>query len=95
MDLRGLIARRIEAGESAERVDAELLAGVPGLSEEPVPPCGSTHGIWLGRRGGRRWAAAASSARRPRTGACFGASRPEPVTDSLARREWLGRATGG
>jgi hypothetical protein len=34
MDLRGLIARRIEAGESAERVDAELLAGVPGLSEE-------------------------------------------------------------
>jgi hypothetical protein len=34
MDLRDLIARRIEAGESPDRVDAELLASLPALSDE-------------------------------------------------------------
>jgi hypothetical protein len=34
MDLHRLVARRIDSGQSVERVEAELLASVPELSEE-------------------------------------------------------------
>jgi hypothetical protein len=34
MDLRGLFAQRIEAGQSVDRAEADLLASHPALSEE-------------------------------------------------------------
>ena len=34
MDLRGLFAQRIEAGQSVDRAEADLVASHPGLSEE-------------------------------------------------------------
>ncbi len=34
MDLHGLIARRIEAGDSVELIDRNLLGSLPGLSAD-------------------------------------------------------------
>lgn len=34
MDLRGLFAQRIEAGQSVDRAEEDLLAAHPALSEE-------------------------------------------------------------
>jgi hypothetical protein len=74
MDLRNLIARRIEAGQSAERVDAELLASVPGLSEE------QRAALWLYAR----HLAQAAHGLRVRSGGLVHALPTEPL---LLRRE--------
>ena len=65
MDLRGLVARGIDGGQTVERVERELLAAMPELSEERhAVLCGSTRATWSRRSGNTVLAEVGSSTRR-------------------------------